>query len=317
MASTLSTAAQNGQEHAVLKESHVASRVTVIGLGMMGQALAATFLEHGHPTTVWNRSAGKADDLVSRGALLATTPSEAISASPLTIVCVSDCEAVRGVLSGLGDTLAGRTIVNLTSGTPDQARELAAWVAERGGDYLDGAIMAIPPGIGQPETILFYSGEPSIFEAHQSILKRLGGATTHVGADPGLAALYDMALLSMMYALYGGFLHALALVGTAKIDGATLTPYATRLITDVISWLPDFAREIDAGDYATEISSLDINRDGIGHIVAASEALGMSADVLRPMQSLIERRVAEGHGRDGLASLIEVVRRPIPKQTGA
>lgn len=34
---------------------------TVIGLGLMGQALAAAFLKEGHPATVWNRSPGKAE----------------------------------------------------------------------------------------------------------------------------------------------------------------------------------------------------------------------------------------------------------------
>jgi hypothetical protein len=34
--------------------------------------------------------------------------------------------------------------------------------------------------------------------------------------------------------------------------------------------------------------------------------------VLRPIQALIDRRVAEGHGSDGMASLIEAIRRPAP-----
>ena len=315
MTSTLSTAAQQTRGHAAVIESDASEPVTVIGLGMMGRALAERFLEAGHPTTIWNRSVGKAEDLVTRGAIRAASAAEAIGSNPVVIVCVLDYDAVREVLNSTGDgqggALAGRTIVNLTSGTPEQARELAAWVAERGAAYLDGAIMAIPPMIGQAETILFYSGERSVFEAHQPTLQRLGGATTHVGDDAGLAALYDMALLSMLYTLYGGALHALALVGTAKVEGATLMPYATRLMTEVVSWLPDLAREVDAGDYATEISSLDINRAGIGHIIRTSEGLGVSAEVLRPMQALIERRVAEGHGRDGLASLVEAIRHPV------
>ncbi len=45
------------------------SPVTVIGLGPMGQALAGAFLKNGHPTTVWNRSAGKAEALVAQGAM--------------------------------------------------------------------------------------------------------------------------------------------------------------------------------------------------------------------------------------------------------
>jgi 3-hydroxyisobutyrate dehydrogenase-like beta-hydroxyacid dehydrogenase len=310
MTDTIKTAARRGQENGAAIEGSERTAVTVIGLGLMGRALAEPFLQDGRPTTVWNRSPGKADDLVARGAVRAATAAEAVAASPLVVMCVRDNDAVRAILEPVGDALDGRVLVNLTSGTPEQARELAGWAAERGADYLDGVIMAIPPMIGQAETTLFYSGEPTIFETYQSTLKLLGGATTYVGPDPGLAALYDMALLSMMYALYGGALHALALVGTAQIDGATLMPYATRLMTDVVSWLPDLAREVDAGDYATEVSTLDINQAGVALIIQTSEELGVRADVLRPIQALIDRRVAEGHGRDGLASLIEAVRQP-------
>jgi 3-hydroxyisobutyrate dehydrogenase-like beta-hydroxyacid dehydrogenase len=314
MPETISTVAREGPEPGAEIESGQRTAVTVLGLGLMGAALAGTFVSHGHPTTVWNRSTGKADGLVARGARPARTVAEAVAASPLVVVCVSTYDVVTELLDPLGDVLAGRTLVNLTTGTPRQAREMAARAAERGVDYLDGAIMAIPPMIGQPDTLLLHSGNAAAFEAHRSTLTLLGGGTTYVGADAGLAPLYDMALLSMMYALYGGFFHAIALVGTAAVDGATFMPYADRILKEVVSWLPDTAREIDAGDYATDVSTLDINKDGVAHIVHASEELGIRADVLRPIQALIERRVAEGHGRDGLASLIEVLRRPIEEE---
>lgn len=50
-----------------------ATPVSVLGLGMLGSELARAFLDHGHATTVWNRSHGKADDLVAGGAIRAAT----------------------------------------------------------------------------------------------------------------------------------------------------------------------------------------------------------------------------------------------------
>jgi phosphoglycerate dehydrogenase-like enzyme len=47
--------------------------VTVLGLGAMGSALAGAFLAAGRPVTVWNRTQGKAGELVARGATEATT----------------------------------------------------------------------------------------------------------------------------------------------------------------------------------------------------------------------------------------------------
>src|SRR5688572_27959714 len=101
---------------------HTGTPVTVLGLGLMGGALAGAFLRAGHPTTVWNRTTVKADDLVARGATLAESPAAAIAAAPLVVVCVSDYDAVVDVLEG---PLDGRVVVNLTSGRPSRARALA------------------------------------------------------------------------------------------------------------------------------------------------------------------------------------------------
>ena len=43
-------------------------RVAFLGLGRMGSAMARHVLEAGHDLTVWNRTSGKADDLVQAGA---------------------------------------------------------------------------------------------------------------------------------------------------------------------------------------------------------------------------------------------------------
>jgi 3-hydroxyisobutyrate dehydrogenase-like beta-hydroxyacid dehydrogenase len=112
--------------------NHNQHTVTVLGLGAMGSALARAFLDHGHSTVVWNRSPEKADDLVSRGAVRATTAGEAVTASPLTIACVVDDAALNDVLELADLALCGRVLVNLTNGTPKQARRAAARAAKLG-----------------------------------------------------------------------------------------------------------------------------------------------------------------------------------------
>jgi 3-hydroxyisobutyrate dehydrogenase-like beta-hydroxyacid dehydrogenase len=284
--------------------------VTVIGLGLMGQALARVLLNEGHATTIWNRSARKADALVAQGARRAATATEAVAASPLVLICVSDYAAVRETLDPARDALTGKVLVNLTSGSPAQARETAAWAARLGATYIDGAIMAVPQMMGQPGTRVLYSGSPEAFRTYESTLLALGGASAHVGDDPGAAALYDLALLTMMYTLYGGFLHALALVGTAKIDGVTFMKLGLPWLGDVASWLPGFAKDIDTRTYATDVSALAINQAAVTLIIEASKAEGLRGDALTHMQALLDRRVAQGHAADGLPSLIELVRKP-------
>jgi 3-hydroxyisobutyrate dehydrogenase-like beta-hydroxyacid dehydrogenase len=279
--------------------------VTVIGLGLMGQALAAAFLRDGHPTTVWNRTAAKADQLVAQGAKLAGSAGDAVAASPLVVVCVTDYDAARELLDPLD--LTGREVVNLTSGTSTQARETAAWVAKRGGTYLDGAIMAIPSAIGTEEGVVLYSGPRS---AHEPVLRSLGAGVTRLGDDPGLASLYDVAVLSLMWGILNGFLHGAAILGTAGVDAAALASFVTQSIGTVAGWLPGYARQVDEGTYPADDATINTHLASMAHLVHESEALGVNAELPKLVKALADRVAAAGHGDAGYAAMIEVFRKP-------
>ena len=70
-------------------------------------------------------------------------------------------------LDPVADQLRGRTLVNVTTTTPNEARELAAWAAGHGFAYLDGAILAVPAMIGSPDARIFYSGARTAFERYR------------------------------------------------------------------------------------------------------------------------------------------------------
>ena len=285
--------------------------VSVIGLGMMGSALAAACLRAGHPTTVWNRSAGKADALVAQGARLAAEAAEAVAASDILVVCVVDYAPVHAVLDPLGDALAGKVIVNLTSGLPKEARETAAWAERVGAEYLDGYIMAVPPAVGLPETLLFYGGSRDTFDAHLETLRVLGGNSVHLGPDAGIAALYDLSLLGILWATLAAAMHGFALVGGERIPATALVPFIEPWITDVV--LPAIegtAHQVDAGDYATTISTVGLNALGLAKMVEASRDQGIRPDLMVPIRDFLRQRTADGHGADALAGMIEVIRNP-------
>lgn len=285
------------------------SPVTVIGLGLMGAAPADAFPDAGHPTTVWNRSAARADAVVARDAVRATSVVEAVSAGPLAVVCVRDYAAVRQLLAPAGSALAGRAVVNLTSGSSEESRAMVAWAAERGARYLDGAIMMTPPAIGKPETVILYGGPPDVFDTHEPTLRVLGGGTTYLGADAGVPSLYDVALLGIMSATLNGFLHALALVGTEGIAAKEFLPFATGWLTGVGSFLPGIAAQVDDETYPADEATLDTQLPPIRHLVHESEIRGVDVELPRFTEALVERAIGQGHGGDSYARIVEQLRK--------
>lgn len=291
------------------------SKVTVVGLGPMGAALAEAFLEAGHPTTVWNRSANKDDALVAKGATRADTVAEAVAANTLVVICLSDYEAMHQLLDPLGDALSGKVLANLGSGTPEEAREAATWAAEHGADYLDGAIMVPPPAVGRPDAVFFYSGPTVVFESHQATLTTLGGDARYLGADPGLAVLYNMTLLGLMWSTVNGFLHAVAPVGTAKATASEFAPVAVDwFLPSVVSPIITAAtRQLDAGDYLGDEGTLEMNATAADHLLRASRDQGIGVEVPAFLKGLLERAIAESHGSDSYMSLIELLKEPAPR----
>ncbi|MEV0540343.1 NAD(P)-dependent oxidoreductase [Nocardia salmonicida] len=281
--------------------------VTVIGLGLMGQALAGAFLAAGHPTTVWNRTPAKADRLVAEGARLAPTIGDALRAGSITIICVSDYPAVRELFdtTEVGDT----TLLNLTSGDSAQARETARWFAQRGAHYLDGAIMAIPQAIGTPDAVILHSGPQADFDTHQSTLEALG-TVTYLGADHGLASLYDVAGLTMMWSVLNAWLQGTAMLRTAGVDAATFAPFAQMMAAGVATWLPGYAEQIDNGSYPAEVAALETDARTMAHLIEECEALGVNAELPKLIKAIADRSIAAGHGAEQYPVLIEEFSKP-------
>ncbi|MCP2247148.1 3-hydroxyisobutyrate dehydrogenase [Lentzea aerocolonigenes] len=288
--------------------AHNNVHVSVLGLGAMGSALAAALIEAGHPTTVWNRSPGKADGLVAQGAAAAATARDAVLNGQVVIACLLDHASVHEVLDPLTDELAGRVLINVTTTTPAQARQSAAWADRAGTAYLDGGIMAVPHMIGRPESSILYSGSAEVFHEYKPLLD-LWGTSTYFGEDAGLASLYDLALLSGMYVMFAGFLHGAAMVAPAGITATEFAAAAAPWLTAMTGGFHGFAQVVDGGDY-TVPGQQSLEFSDLTDIVTASADQGVSTEVIDVVQRLIQRQIDAGRGKEGFARIFESIRHP-------
>ncbi|MGW6914358.1 NAD(P)-dependent oxidoreductase [Kitasatospora sp. NPDC054939] len=282
--------------------------VTVLGLGPMGQSLAGAFLAAGHPTTVWNRSPGRAGDLVERGAVEADSVTEAIERSTLVVVCVLDYDAVDAIVRPYAHSLKGRTLVNLTADAPGRARATAEWAAANGIGYLDGAIMVPTYLIGGPSALVLHSGPQELYDRHRDTLAAIGGTAVHLGSDPGRAASYDIALLDVFWHAMTGIVHAFALATAEGVEATALAPYAKGIADLLPEIIDSFAGQVDAGDFPAEGSNLRSAEATIAHILTTARARGLDASVIEAAHGLARRGLDAGYADHSYARLVEVVR---------
>ncbi|GAA1261583.1 NAD(P)-binding domain-containing protein [Saccharothrix xinjiangensis] len=281
--------------------------LTLLGLGAMGAALAEAWLAADHPLTVWNRTPARADPFAGRAAVAATA-AEAVAANRLVVLCLLDEDSIAETLADVD--LAGKDLVNLTTGTPARARARAEWARERGARFLDGGIMAVPPMIGVPGSggYVFYSGSPDLFEEHGATLAVPAGAR-YVGEDAGFAALHDVALLSGMTGLFAGVVHAFALIREEEVRPTSFAPLLADWLTAMTPFVHGLAERLESGDHTTGVvSNLAMQSAANATLVATAEDQGVSTELLAPYFALEERHVAAGHGDEDGAGLVDRLR---------
>ncbi|WP_240045609.1 NAD(P)-binding domain-containing protein [Streptomyces sp. L-9-10] len=274
----------------------------------MGTAFARAWLAAGYSVTVWNRTPGRADALVAEGATAAASAAEAVAANALVVTCLLDDASVGAALEGTD--LTGKDLVDVTTGTPAQARARGEWAGARGARFLSGGIMAVPPMIGVPEAggYVFYSGSHELFETHGAALAVPAG-TRYVSENAGHAALQDVALLSGMYGMLAGITHAFALVrGEADISLKEFTPLLSDWLTSMAPVIEQVADQLASGDYASDVaSSLAMQVAGIPAFVGTAHEQGVSPELLTPYFDLMKRRLEGGHGAEGVTGIVDLL----------
>jgi 3-hydroxyisobutyrate dehydrogenase-like beta-hydroxyacid dehydrogenase len=288
--------------------------VTVLGLGPMGQAMVHVLLKAGHPVAVWNRTTSRTADVVAAGAQLAATPADAVEASGLIVLSLTDYQAMWDVLENAADSLAGRVIVNLSSDTPDKTREAAAWAASHGAAFVAGGVMVPAPMVGTDAAYVYYSGDQRGFDAHRGTLAHIG-EPRFLGQDPGLAQLMYQANLDVFLTALAGLTQATALVGTAGVAAQTFLPEVMQLFTAIPDMIgPDgiaaLGAQIDAGEHPGGLSNNIMMGATADHIHATSVAVGIDAELPRAVQTLYRRAIDDGYGTDLWTRTIDGIRAP-------
>ncbi|MEV0317379.1 NAD(P)-dependent oxidoreductase [Streptomyces sp. NPDC050658] len=286
-----------------------APSVTVIGLGPMGQAMAAAYLDRGYDVTLWNRTPSRADALVQRGATLAATPEEAIAANELIVLSLIDYDAMDGVLDSAKDAVAGRVLVNLSSDTPEKARAGARRVRELGGVHLTGGVLSPPPLIGTPDVSTFYSGPREAYDAHRDALEVITGKSDYRGEDPGLAALMYQLNMVIFWPAMVAYWQAVAVASAHGIKAEEIAPYVTENFAGMGHFIDFYAARIDAGNHAGDVDRTSMGLASMDHVVHTVTDSGVDAAFPEAIRDVFRRVVDAGHGADSFSRAVELMRK--------
>ncbi|MGN7415664.1 NAD(P)-dependent oxidoreductase [Paenibacillus sp. SAF-068] len=284
--------------------------ITIIGLGSMGNAIASVLLDKGYRVCVWNRSSDKAEGLVQKGAWYVPDVSEAIRASETSIVCVSDYAASYEILdhSDVRSALMGRTVLQLSTGSPKQARDLGVWALAQGASYLDGAIAAAPSQIGQPEAAIFFSGAKDAYDGNIDIIQSLAGYAPFLGEKVSAASTTDLAFLAYLFAAYIGFFHAARIMESDGLEAnglGQLIASISPMIGDVMKYQSELIHNEQYGNPQTSINTCMIT---IEILQQQAREAGINEEFPAFAEHMFSRAIQDGYGNEEVAALVKTLR---------
>ncbi len=163
-----------------MPDQHKNSRpIGVIGLGLLGTALAERLLGAGYPVSVYNRSREKADPLIAMGAQWSDNP---LADCDQVVISLYTSQIVEQVLQKLQSGLhAGQILLDTTTGDPSQTTALGTWLAQREVVYLEAPIAASSEQTRQGEAVAIVAGPREAYDQCRDILSAMAAKTYHVG----------------------------------------------------------------------------------------------------------------------------------------
>jgi 3-hydroxyisobutyrate dehydrogenase len=281
------------------------TRIGWIGTGVMGSSMCGHLLGAGFSITVYNRTRTKAERLLERGALWATSPKEVAEASDLIFTIVGYPADVRTVILGDDGVLAGceegNVIVDMTTSEPSLAVQIAEAAAKVGVHSVDAPVSGGDVGAREATLSIMIGGDKEVVEALQPCWDAMGRTIVHQGG-PGAGQHTKMVNQVLIATNMIGVCEALLYGYRAGLDLGTVMKSVASGAAG--SWsLSNLGARIIDNNFDPGFFVEHFVKD-MGIALEESKRLGLSMPGLALAHQLYLSLVALEHGRDGTQALM-------------
>jgi len=280
------------------------TRLGWIGTGVMGSSMCGHLLQKGFSVTVHNRTRGRAEGLLAKGARWADSPRAVAEASDVVFTIVGYPDDVRNVVlseaGALEGSQRGTILVDMTTSQPSLAEEIAAVAWQRGVYSVDAPVSGGDVGAREARLSIMIGGDKQAVEALRPCWEAMGKTIVHQGG-PGAGQHAKMVNQILIATNMIGVCEAL-LYGYRS--GLNLETVMQSVMSGAAgSWsLSNLGPRIIQGNFAPGFLVEHFIKD-MGIALAEARRMGLALPGLALAQQLYIALAAQGHGRDGTHAL--------------
>jgi 3-hydroxyisobutyrate dehydrogenase len=285
-------------------------RVGFAGLGTMGAFMAANLVRAGFAVTVWNRTPGRASELIDLGAREAHSPRELADSSDIVVTCLTDTPQVNQVLFGDAGLVEGMSrgtlFIDCSTINPLSAQEIAEKLAATGVTMLDAPVSGGSEGARLGTLSIMVGGDATDVERARPVLDAMGANVTHLG--PVGAGQWAKAINQVILAgVYLGVAEGVTLGLKAGLD-------VERVVSALMggaaaSWVLTNRSDNMINDQYPLGFKISLHCKDLGIGLALAERVGAVLPVTAMAATFEDGLASQGHGDDDISALARPIRR--------
>ena len=163
------------------------TKIGIIGIGMLGKAVAMHLLDSGYELIVYNRNPSKTTELSNKGANVANSPADVAKSVDLVFTIVKYANAVKEVSFGKNGIVEGNhsdlVVADMSTIDPTASKEIAKRFSENGIVMLDTPVMGGPNVAIKGQLVLMAAGDKTIFEKHKKVFETIANKIFFLGKN--------------------------------------------------------------------------------------------------------------------------------------
>jgi len=285
-------------------------KIGIIGLGMLGNAVAMHLLDSGFQITAYNRTREKTKPLEEKGAKIVTSPKEVAANSELVIIIVKDAKAVRevsfqknGIIEGSHDNMI---VADMSTIDPSESKNISKEFLEMNIEKLDIPVMGGPNVAISGDLVMMASGSKNSFDQCKKVFETIANKVFFLG-DSGVAHSIKLAMNLQITMLALALSEGITLVKESKVDPEIFLEILNSTYFKTGMSEKKAYKMID-GKYNVTFTLANLKKD-ISTMIDASKSLGIELPMTKKAQEVYSNAVKEGFGEMDYTGIIEYIKK--------
>ena len=285
-------------------------KIGIIGIGMLGEAVAENLLNLGYDISVYNRTIEKTRGVQIKGATVMSSPKAVAENTELVIIIVKDAIAVREVSFGKNGIIesGNKKLIVADMSTIDsvESKNIANEFQQNKIQKLEIPVMGGPNVAITGKLVMMASGPKTSFDYCKEIFDKIANKVFFLG-EQGTANSIKLAMNLQITMLALSLSEGITLVEKSKVDPKIFLKVlnSTYFKTGMSE---NKAFKMINGDYDATFTMANLKKD-ITTMTNTAKELGIKLPMISKAEEIYENAINEGLGNLDYTRIIEYIKK--------